>query len=172
MMASLDLWYRFGEAESCQINRMCEVIARTNQFNTTTIRYTKQDLLQLKESPGVHLFTAELGDRFGSLGLTAVVILRERQEGGAPGILIDSFVMSCRAMGFGLEDQLLNEIKLFSRKLGGGGIVGRYIQTDRNSPCAQLFSRNGFMPVNETDFAWDGQLDQEIRAVPWLHRQS
>lgn len=171
MMASLKLWYRFGRAESGQINRICELIARTNQFNTTTIRYAKQELSQLLHSPGVHLFTAELGDRFGSLGLTAVVILRERRQGGSLSVLVDSFVMSCRAMGFGLEDQVVNEIKGFSRQLGAGSVVGRYIPTDRNVPCAQVYSRNGFLAAGETEFVWDVRSEQEIRAVPWLRNR-
>lgn len=172
MMASLDLWYRFGRADSTQINRICELIARTNQFNTTTIRYTKEELLQSMETAGVHLFTAELGDRFGSLGLTAVVILRERREGGSLSTLVDSFVMSCRAMGFALEDQVLNEVKDFSRSLGAASVVGRYIPTDRNSPCAQLFPRNEFVAVGETEFAWNDRPGQEIRAIPWLQKRN
>lgn len=172
MMASLKLWYRFDRADSAQINRIAELIARTNQFNTTTIRYTKHELVQLLESAGVHLFTAELGDRFGSMGMTAVIILREHREKGALSVLVDSFVMSCRAMGFGLEDQIVNEIKRFSRHLGAVSIVGRYIPTDRNGPCAQVFSRNEFSAVGETDFVWKDDSGREIGAIPWLHERS
>lgn len=172
MMASLNLWYRFGLADSMQINRISELIARTNQFNTTTIRYSKQELLRLMESPGVHLLSAELGDRFGSLGLTAVVILRERREEGALSVLVDSFVMSCRAMGFSLEDQVLSEVKSFARRLGAARVVGRYVPTDRNGPCAQVFPKNEFVALDETDFAWDARLDREIRVIPWLRRAS
>ena len=170
MMSSLKLWYRIGPAKSAQLNRITELIARTNQFNTTTIRYSREELIEITRTPGTNLFTVELGDKFGSLGLTAVILLREQRIGTAQTVVVDSFVMSCRAMGFSLEDQLINEIKEFSRSRGAVRIVGRYVPTDRNSPCAQLFTRNAFATISDTEFVWNTDSQTLIESIPWLNK--
>ena len=81
------------------LDRVTELVQRTNQFNTTTKRYTRQQLQGLLTSDRHRVYVATLADKFGSLGLVAVVIVERRSDEA----VFDSFVMSCRAMGFQLE---------------------------------------------------------------------
>ena len=53
--------------------------------------------------------------------------------------VIDSFVMSCRAMGFSLEKALIDYVVLYCIKHGYKNLFAEYIPTDRNSPCASLY---------------------------------
>lgn len=171
MMASLELWYRYGPAGRKEIDRITELVQRTNQFNTTTIRYGKDQLLELLREPGVQLLTGELGDKFGGLGLVMVVILRDLTLDGEPAVLIDSFVMSCRAMGFGLEDQVLYEVAQHCRSQGKRHLIGRYIATDRNTPCAKLYERCGFVRRDERDSTLALAGTAGPPAVPWLKKR-
>lgn len=138
MMASLGLCAKIGRGRPEDLDRISELVQRTNQFNTTTIRYSKANLESFIKSPAHRVYVAELSDKFGTLGLVASVIL-EVQDNAA---IFESFVMSCRAMGFGLEhlmlSHILNELNEVSR------FVGRFIQTDRNNPAMFLFSEAGF----------------------------
>jgi FkbH-like protein len=138
MMRSLQLEARFGRATSRDLDRLTELVQRTNQFNTTTIRYTRQQLQQLMQSPTDHVFVSDLRDKFGNLGLVCVAVVGTR-DGEAT---FDSFVMSCRAMGFGLEHvtvrlalDALSEIDRVS---------ARFVPTDRNTPSAALWKECGF----------------------------
>jgi predicted enzyme involved in methoxymalonyl-ACP biosynthesis len=90
---------------------------------------------------------ASLRDRFGDLGVVAVVITDRSRPGEAE---IDSFVMSCRAMGFGLEYLVLNTLTAANPELAW---TGRFVPTDRNGPAAGLYAGAGFQPSEE-----DGQL--------------
>jgi FkbH-like protein len=81
---------------------------------------------------------ASMRDRFGALGVVAVVIV----DRSVPGVAeIDSFVMSCRAMGFGLEYLLLNHL---TTQQPDSEWRGCFVPTDRNAPAAGMYDSAGF----------------------------
>lgn len=164
LMASLELEARFGPATSRDLDRVGELVQRTNQFNTTTIRHTRQQLQQFLASPDHGVYVTELSDKFGKLGLVAVVIVRRE----AAAVIFDSFVMSCRAMGFGLECLMLR--LTMDAEGDGRQYVGRFIPTDRNTPAAGLFPENGFVATDTGNFTLDAAaprppLPEWIRTV-------
>lgn len=138
MMRSLELRAEVRTAGPGDMARVLELIQRTNQFNTTTRRRSAAEVSALLESGSHEVFVASLGDRFGDLGIVAVAIT-ERLADGA--VEIDSFIMSCRAMGFGLEQLALAEIL---GRLDAPRYVARFVPTDRNGPAAGLYPSNGF----------------------------
>lgn len=139
MMQSLNLRVGWRRAQQRDLERLHELVSRTNQFNTTTVRYSISDLAQMIRSSEHDLFVANLSDKFGSLGLVGSVITRVEDD----SLTYESVVMSCRAMGFGLEHVLVSR-PLEERK-GIAKAIGRYVPTERNTPCADLFSRSGFV---------------------------
>jgi FkbH-like protein len=139
MMRSLELRAEVRAARPADMPRLLELVQRTNQFNTTTRRRSAVEVDALLSSESHELFVASLGDRFGDLGVVAVVIT-VREPGGE--VEIDSFIMSCRAMGFGLEQFALAEI---TRRLNAPRFTARFIPTDRNGPAAGLYPSNGFV---------------------------
>jgi predicted enzyme involved in methoxymalonyl-ACP biosynthesis len=80
--------------------------------------------------------------------------------------VFDSFVMSCRAMGLGLE-RLVLRLVIDSESARGARFVGRYIASDRNAPCEDLFRSNGFTRVNETDWELPNTVAPPERP-PWF----
>jgi FkbH-like protein len=152
MMASLEMTVRFGKASTAELARVSELIQRTNQFNTTTIRYTKAELRALLHDPLHALYFADVSDKFGNLGIVAIVIV-ERHDGE---VIFDSVVMSCRAMGFGLEQLMLC---LVMHSEAAVRYVGRFIPTDRNSPAATLYAEAGFRQTSETQWTIDAGAD-------------
>jgi FkbH-like protein len=138
IMADLHVAADFRKARMADLDRLAELINRTNQFNTTTLRRTKSQIRELLRSGRHAVYVASFRDRFGDLGLVAAVIV-ERTE---PDLVVfDSVVMSCRAMGFGLE-------KLLVRRTidaePAGSYCGMIFPTERNKPAAGLFRDMGF----------------------------
>jgi FkbH-like protein len=148
MMAALQLKVRFSRAMPGDMERITELVQRTNQFNTTTIRYTKQQLTAMRESSSHRIYVAELSDKFGSLGLVAVVVVA---RSGADAT-IESFVMSCRAMGFQLEHLII--ALLLEAEADAHRFIGRFVATDRNTPAMNLFSSCAFHEQSDATFAW------------------
>src|SRR6185436_382578 len=91
----LEIW----RARPDDLPRVHQLFTKTNQFNVTTRRYRPADVERFAASPDHELWVARACDRFGDLGTIAVMLLA-REEGA---LVIDSFLMSCRAMGRGIE---------------------------------------------------------------------
>lgn len=148
MMASLNLRAEMRPARESDLERLLELIQRTNQFNTTTRRRSRAEVRALLTSADHEVTVASLRDRFGDLGVVAVVVTDYSQPGLAE---IDSFVMSCRAMGFGLEYLLLNELTSSRPELEWRG---RFSPTDRNGPASGLFTTAGFSAAADDEEQW------------------
>jgi FkbH-like protein len=146
MMANLGLSIEFRRATARDLDRVTELVQRTNQFNTTTRRYTRQQLLGFLTSACHRVYVAALADKFGNLGLVAVVIVEHRDEDS----VFDSFVMSCRAMGFQFELAVVRLVLDSDPEITRW--VGLFVPTDRNTPAAGLFPDCGF--VAKGDHAW------------------
>ncbi len=137
MMRSLDLVADVRSADDGDRDRLLELIQRTSQFNTTTRRRSPAEIDQLLADPATSVRVASLQDRFGDLGVVAVAVLRHHPD----AIEIDSFIMSCRAMGFGLEQYVLADVLAAT---AGQTIDAPFIPTDRNGPAASLYPSCGF----------------------------
>jgi FkbH-like protein len=146
MMANLGLSLEFRRATRRDLDRLTELVQRTNQFNTTTRRYTRQQLQDFMASDRHRVHVATLADKFGSMGLVLTVIVERRGEEA----VVDSVVMSCRAMGFQLEHAVLR--LAFDAEPDATRWLGLFVPTDRNTPAAGLFAECGF--VAKDDDAW------------------
>ena len=150
MMASLKLTVRFGTAKEGDLARIEELVQRTNQFNTTTRRYTRSQIQAFFANDSHTIFVAELEDRFSSLGLVALAIVEQTNSAG----IIDSFIMSYRAMGFELENVMLRPVV---DEIATEQVIGEYIPTDRNSPAKNLYSDANFNLLGDGKWALDSR---------------
>jgi FkbH-like protein len=137
----LGLSVRIELASRSSLNRAAELINRTNQFNLCGSRTTTREL---EDGLGRHhwIVTATAEDRFGSMGIVAVMKVDRKPA----SVEIPIFVLSCRAFGFGIEYALLNSLKRLAPEVGS--IVGHYRHTQHNQPCRELYSKSAF--------SWDG----------------
>jgi FkbH-like protein len=148
MLATLKLRADVRPAQDSDLERILELVQRTNQFNTTTRRRSRSDVRELMLSADHTVLVASMRDRFGALGVVAVVIV----DRSVPGVAeIDSFVMSCRAMGFGLEYLVLNHLTGEQPDLEWRG---RFVATDRNAPAAGMYTSAGFTQPDAADQMW------------------
>ncbi|MFG3558673.1 hypothetical protein ACGGAQ_30300 [Micromonospora sp. NPDC047557] len=134
-MAALGLTVCLGPMRPADVPRTRELLRRTNQFNTTGVVFGRQALDRMTEPSAEHVVhIARLRDRFGDFGLvSAAVVHRERRS-------IESFVLSCRAMGYGVEQVLLNQMIATY----GTPMEARLVRTRLNEPCHGLFAGAGF----------------------------
>ena len=161
MLSQLGLEVEFWRARTGDMGRLHELLSRTNQFNTTTLRLTQAELLEFANRPDSAVFCASLKDKFGSLGLVGAVLASCRD-----GVLAyENVVMSCRAMGFGLEHLLLRATA--DAFPDASTAIGRFVPTARNGPCSTLFADGGFTAAGGSFFVDLRQI--ELPAIPgWL----
>lgn len=130
-LQSLEMKLRIEKVSAATLQRVAQLTQKTNQFNLTTRRYTEVDIRQMLEE-GADVWTLTVTDKFGDYGLTGVLIISNCN--------IDTFLMSCRVLGKGIENAfLLSVLKRYK-----GEIHAEYIPTLKNTQVADLYDRLGF----------------------------
>src|ERR1700722_17615754 len=135
---SLQIQRRFEclAATSERLGRVEELFQRTTQFNTTGGKFSATELATLAGNPQARLFVLDVSDRFGNHGLVGAAVIADGE--------ILGLVLSCRALGMGIEHTFLRHI-LDQFKPISACIHGRIIPTSRNIPVRNLFRDNGFI---------------------------
>jgi FkbH-like protein len=129
---------RFGQA------RIVQLINKTNQFNLTTRRVTDEEIAALIDDDQALTLQIRLIDTFGDNGVIAIVI--GLFESGTKDIRLDIWVMSCRVLGRGVEEETLNLIANQAIALGAARLIGIYKPTAKNGMVADHYKRLGFQP--------------------------
>ncbi len=154
-------------ADSSALARVAQLTQKTNQFNVTTHRRTEQELVELTRDPRVHVLTLRLADRFGESGLVGVSMWRRHGDCGE----IDTFLLSCRAIGRSVETALLACLADEARREGVVRLVGRYRPTKKNAIARDFYARHGFSLIaeNADGALWEFDLIRhEITIPPWI----
>nr|WP_294511222.1 HAD-IIIC family phosphatase [uncultured Rhodopila sp.] len=131
------------------LQRIVQLINKSNQFNLTTRRYTDEDVVAVMADADAFGLQLRLTDRFGDNGIIAIVIGRLQDN---KDLLIDTWLMSCRVLGRQVEPTTLNLIAREALKLGAKRLIGEYIPTKKNAMVKDHYARLGFT-VMETDQA-------------------
>lgn len=88
-------------ATTADLPRVAQLTQKTNQFNASLKRRSEAELASL--SSGSSIYVLEVTDRLGDYGLVGVCILGCSPH--APDVVdIDPLLISCRALGRGVED--------------------------------------------------------------------
>ena len=128
------------EADSTNLPRAAQLTQRTNQFNTTTRRYSEQQLLDLLTSDDWKVLLIEASDRFGDNGIVGLALLEFDKE----HVRIDSLLMSCRVIGRTIETAFLSGIVALSKNGACRTLSAEYRPTAKNQPVKNLYRDHGF----------------------------
>jgi len=129
------------------LQRIVQLINKSNQFNLTTKRYTEEDVLSVMADPDAFGLQLRLTDRFGDNGVIAIVIGRLQPD---KDLTIDTWLMSCRVLGRQVEPTTLNLIAANAQRLGARRLVGEYIPTKKNGMVKEHYAKLGFTLMETT----------------------
>ena len=134
----LRLRIEVAEAGEDQIARVAQLTLRTNQFNLTSIRRSELEIREFLKSGGKCLVTS-VSDRFGDYGLVGAILY----SAGADRFCVDTMLLSCRALGKGVEHHMVAELASRALREGKSAIVLPYRRSDRNEPARNFIARLG-----------------------------
>jgi len=143
-LASLDLRAVVRPVDEADMQRVVQLLGKTNQFILTTRRHSAdavRDLLARERAIGL---TLRLCDRFGDYGLISVILAVPDEQRGADTLRIDTWLMSCRAIGRTAEEYFFRELVTQARIRGYRRLLGEFIPTTKNALVADLYPRLGF----------------------------
>lgn len=150
-LASLEMRAEVQHVDASNTDRVVDLITKTNQFNLTTRRHSRAAVEELCISPRSVCFAVKLADKFGDYGLIAVVLGVAEDD---TTLRLDTWLMSCRAMGRTVEHFTLNYIAEAARNLGYKTLLGEYLPTAKNVPVKSLLPDFGFTPDEASGSLW------------------
>jgi FkbH-like protein len=149
-LQSLQLQVSVFEPSAVDVARLAQLVAKTNQFTLGGYRHTEAEVSSLANRPDVALRLVQAKDNFGDYGIIGALIV---SGVGSAETTLDTFVLSCRAMGRGVEDAMMS----VASELAPEGLRVTLVETAKNKPIRAWISRYGVEP---------GRVGQ-VASTPW-----
>jgi FkbH-like protein len=132
-IASLELNVEILPMEAQHLARASQLTQRTNQFNCTTIRRSESEIVQAI-SAGAQCLIVNLRDRLGDYGLIGVLIYELKRE----SLVVDTMLLSCRALGRRVEHIMLAHFAAIAEEHGLEWVDVSFTPTAKNMPVAEF----------------------------------
>jgi len=150
---SLNMRLYFHQLNDKNHQRVLQLLAKTNQFNMTTRRHTESDLERLA-AEGAAIIPLGLSDKYSAHEVIGLAILLFPKARTSPSV-IDTFLLSCRVLGRGVETGVLGWLCRFAASRGYAQLEGLFVETDRNLPARDVYRNHGFVEAGEGRLLFD-----------------
>jgi len=165
-MKSLEMVVEIKLADEFTLPRIAQLTRKTNQFNLTTRRYSEADIKNYMEAKDVDVLSLRLEDQFGDSGLVGVCILKYIGQEA----VIDTFLLSCRVLGRGVEDVFIIQALKMAKQRGCEAVIGAYYPTAKNAQVKDFYPKQGFEqfspPTDEVEQRFIFPMSQAIKEEP------
>lgn len=137
-LAGLQLNVEVGPITETNLSRVSQLTYRVNQFNLTTVRRTEAEIAALLAAKHLNGLTVNVRDRFGEYGLVGLILFAT----AASAIEVETFLLSCRALGRGVEQRIMAELAAIARRLELGTVILRFTSTSKNQPARDFLDND------------------------------
>ena len=139
-LRSLEMRARIFRPSDDDLPRASQLSLRTNQFNTTTLRFDVDALTALRRDSDRRIYLIRSADRFGDQGIVGLAIVHR----SAAVHRLTSFLMSCRVLARGIEDLFLLWLVEEARHAGASGLSVDFVPSAKNAPVARFLRERGW----------------------------
>jgi len=157
-LASLQIVCTFLSALDAPLSRSVQLLAKTNQFNLTTRRHSAAEVEEFASTAGGQAIAVRVRDRFGDAGVVGLALARNVGD----SCYIDSLLLSCRVIGRGVETAILAHLAENALRDGATKLIGEFIPTKKNAPCADFYVDHGFLEDTSSRNAQSGSVFYQI----------
>lgn len=168
-IANLDLRVDLRTLVPERLGRVAQLTQRTNQFNNSGLRRTEGEIQSLLSDGNWICYTAEVSDRFGEYGLVGAMLVEKRLQEYS----VETFVLSCRALGRGVEHRMLAALAEAALDEGVYTVVVPWRVTARNRPMREFLDT---LPAASGSVAGEEGLLRleatELQALRWRPKRS
>jgi FkbH-like protein len=150
-----------------QLERIVQLMQRSNQFNLTTKRYSISDCSEMMKNREFLTFSVSLKDKIGDYGLISTIILKFQND----EMHIDQWLMSCRVLSRGIEQMMMNTIYQIAKSKKMKKIIGLYIPTSKNGLVKSFYEQFQFEKISEnTDgcIVWEKDLQDAVTEKTYI----
>lgn len=154
---SLNLVVEIAPLDPGDLKRASQLTLRTNQFNFTTRRIDEGEMQALLAGGMQCVRSVKVRDRFGDYGFVGLVVAEPKGD----LLVVDTFLLSCRVLGRGVEHQMAAAVGRLAVELGADAVRIRVATTPRNSPARRFVE--AICPV-ESVVASDALFESDMPA--------
>jgi FkbH-like protein len=144
-LASIGMKPRLVEIDAATLGRAAQLCAKTNQFNLRLIRHNEADIESMLHRCGAKGFLVALTDKFGDHGIIGLTLAVATHRDDTA--FLDTFLLSCRAMGRHIEAWMLARLQQRLLQKGYRYLLAQYVPGERNAPIANFLPEHGFQPL-------------------------
>ncbi|HZV33479.1 MAG TPA: HAD-IIIC family phosphatase, partial [Verrucomicrobiae bacterium] len=138
-LAGLDLQIDITRLSPEQLTRVSQLTLRTNQFNFTTRRRSENDFQAILHSGKQEVLTVSVKDRFGTYGLVGVMVYEPK----AGALEVETFLLSCRVLGRGVECQMVRRLGQAALARGLARVDLQFVSSEKNQPAFSFLEKIG-----------------------------
>lgn len=144
-LKSLEMVAEIKPFQPIYIERIAQLINKSNQFNLTTLRCTCDEIEQMSLDDSYISLYGKLEDKFGDNGVVTAVI--GKKDGEELDIIL--WLMSCRVLKRDMEFAMMDELAAEAIAVGVTVIRGHYYPTAKNGMVKDFYSLQGFEKISE-----------------------
>jgi FkbH-like protein len=159
-LASCEMVARIGPATPDDVNRVFELIERTNRFNSSAEAYDRAEVARCVAAEDNDVIVARLVDRFGDHGLVGAMIVRRSDARSSIRVLL----VSCRVLGRGVGEALLCAALRQAADRGERALDVWFRRTEHNRMMSVLFASHAFHGVTP-----DGPGERQGEVMRFTH---
>ena len=142
-LRSLHMTVNIAPFDSIGMPRIAQLISKSNQFNFTTRRHSRETLEAFAANTNYLCWQSRLSDTFGELGMIAVVIVDTKGDDW----IVDTWLQSCRILERGVEQTLMNCLVQKAHTAGAKRILMEYAPTQRNGLLQDIIGNLGLAKI-------------------------
>jgi len=160
-LISLNMVSEISSFNDQYLERITQLINKTNQFNLTTLRMTESEIEEIYKSDKYIKIYGRLEDNYGDNGLTSVLIGKLEKN----KVTVILWIMSCRVFKRNMEFAMFDKFVDFVKEKEISLIEGSYIKTEKNSIVADLYKELGFKNCKSTEESsvWEINTEDYIK---------
>ncbi|MEQ1931825.1 MAG: HAD-IIIC family phosphatase [Parvularculaceae bacterium] len=133
---TLGLRIEIAAAKDADVARIAQMTRRTNQFNATMKRLDERDVALRRGRLGEAVHVVSVSDRFGDYGVVGCMAAAPAGD----ALNVDLFMLSCRALGRGVEHAMVGELARLAEGRGLKRLTFEYVEGPRNGPARRFLS--------------------------------
>ena len=120
-------------------------------MNLTTRRFSDEQLQKIIQDNKIEIKALRVSDKLGDMGLVGIYIIKF--ENRKTNVL--DFILSCRAFGRSIENLMVYNIFLSSKKKKTKKIVFKYLKTKKNKPCLDFLKKLNFTKSSSNKYVYN-----------------
>lgn len=124
---------------STDVPRLAQLVAKTNQFNLNCKRRSDVELTQICADTSYLVRLVQARDDFGDYGIVGTFVLKLDSDRAD----LDTFLLSCRAMGRGIEEAMIASLFDEVSRTSINKVVALVEEHPRNEPARRFFAGIG-----------------------------